>query len=49
MRETVNHPLLRQLFEYWLRLRNGRRFTLRREFDPTALPRLLPHLIVNEV
>jgi len=49
MRETVNHPLLRQLHEYWLRLRASRRFPLRREFDPMALPRLLPHLIVNEV
>jgi hypothetical protein len=49
MRETVHHPLLKQLHEYWLRLSAGRRFPLRREFDPMALPRLLPHLIVNEV
>lgn len=49
MRETVHHPLLKQLQEYWLGLRAGRRFPLRREFDPMALPRLVPHLIVNEV
>lgn len=49
MRETIKHPLLVQLYDYWQKLRGARRFPLRREFEPVALPRLLPHLIVNDV
>lgn len=49
MRDSVTHPLLKQLFDYWQRLSAGRRFPLRRNFDPMAMPKLLPHLIVNEV
>jgi hypothetical protein len=49
MRETVKHPLLLQLYDYWHKLRGARRFPLRREFEPVALPRLLPYLIVNDV
>lgn len=49
MRDTVDHPLLKQLYDYWQRLRGARRFPLRAEFDPMALPPILPHLVVNEV
>lgn len=49
MRDAVDHPLLKQLFDYWQCLRGARRFPLRAEFDPLALPSLLPHLVVNEV
>lgn len=49
MHEAVDHPLLKQLFDYWQRLRGPRRFPLRAEFDPMALPPILPHLVINEV
>ena len=49
MRTTVKHPLLIQLYDYWDKLRGARRFPLRREFEPVALPRVLPQLIINEV
>jgi len=49
MRATVKHPLLGQLYDYWQKLRGTRRIPLRRDFEPMALPRLLPHLIVNDV
>jgi hypothetical protein len=49
MRESIEHPLLRDLFDYWTALRGERGLPRRADFDPFALPRLLPFLIVNEV
>jgi len=49
MRETIHHPLLRDLYDYWEALRAGRSLPQRADFDPFKLPRLLPFLIVNEV
>ena len=49
MRDTIHHPLLRDLYDYWESLRAGRALPRRADFDPFKLPRLLPSLIVNEV
>ena len=49
MRETIHHPLLRDLYDYWQSLRAGDGLPRRADFDPFKLPRLLPFLIVNEV
>lgn len=49
MREAIHHPLLRELFDYWSELRGAQALPRRAAFDPFALPRLLPFLIVNEV
>jgi hypothetical protein len=49
MRDTIHHPLLLALFDYWETLRAGRALPRRADFDPFKLPRLLPSLIVNEV
>lgn len=49
MRDTIHHPLLRDLYDQWEALRRGRPLPRRADFDPFKLPRLLPFLIVNEV
>jgi hypothetical protein len=49
MRDTIQHPLLRDLYDHWESLRGTRALPRRAEFDPFKLPRLLPYLIVNEV
>ena len=49
MRDTIHHPLLRALYDYWDALRGGRALPRRADFDPFKLPRLLPFLIVNAV
>lgn len=49
MRDTIHHPLLRNLYDYWEDLRAGGTLPRRADFDPFKLPRLLPALIVNEV
>lgn len=49
MRDTIHHPLLRELFDHWEALRAGRPLPRRAEFDPFKLPKLLPFLIVNQV
>lgn len=49
MRDTIHHPLLRELYDYWDALRAGLALPRRADFDPFKLPRLLPSLIVNEV
>ncbi len=49
MRNTIHHPLLRDLYDYWESLRGTRALPRRADFDPFRLTRLLPSLIVNEV
>lgn len=49
MRETIHHPLLRDLCDHWDALRAGRMLPRRADFDPFRIPRLLPFLIVNAV
>ena len=49
MRDSIHHPLLRELYDLWETLRAGRPLPRRADFDPFRLPRLLPFLIVNAV
>lgn len=49
MRDSIHHPLLRDLYDYWVSLRGAAVLPRRADFDPMKLPRLLPYLIVNEV
>jgi hypothetical protein len=49
MRDTIQQPLLAELYEYWEALRGDRALPRRADFDPFKLSRLLPWLIVNEV
>jgi hypothetical protein len=39
-------PRLRSLFDYWNGLRGGRIVPLRADFDPTAIPQLLPFVFM---
>jgi hypothetical protein len=47
-RAHIAHPALRQLYRSWLTQRGVRPVPLRRDIDPVAIPRLLPHLIIAE-
>ena len=47
-RTLIGHSSLRQLYDYWLTQRGDRPVPLRRDIDPIAIPRLLPHLIIAE-
>ncbi len=49
MRDQIGHPLLVELYDYWERLRGEGALPRRADFDPAAIPRLLPYLIINEV
>ena len=49
MRDTIHHPLLLELYDYWVALGGARGLPRRADFDPFKLTRLLPSLIVNEV
>jgi hypothetical protein len=42
-------PGLRTLYEYWNTLRGDRPMPQRAEFDPTAVPRLLPYIMMYNV
>ena len=46
--EELPNPL-GPLFDYWNTLRGERTLPRRGDFDPTDIPRLLPHLILAEV
>jgi hypothetical protein len=41
--------LLPTALSYWHRLRGGRRLPLRRDFDPSEMPALLPYVIMVDV
>ena len=43
------HPILRQLYDYWLAKRPGDKLPGRQHFDPLDIPDLLPHLSVFDV
>ena len=45
----IRNRQLRDLYTYWVGLRHGRRIPPRAAFDPTAVPRLLPNLILLDV
>ncbi len=40
---------VRQLYDYWNRLRGDRPFPKRAEIDPAAIKPLLPHLMLTEI
>jgi hypothetical protein len=48
-RGRIAHPTLQAFYDYWLARRGDRGFMHRADLDPTALPRLLKHLILSEV
>jgi len=48
-RRRIEDPRLRELYGLWLNWRGAGRFMLRRDLDPTAMPRLLKHLILADV
>ena len=48
-RRRIAHPLLRELYDFWLTRRGDRIAMLRADLDPTVIPRLLPHLIMSDV
>ena len=48
--DDIRHPLLRQLYEYWMRKKGARKLPRRRDIDPTELPAdLWPHLMLQDV
>jgi hypothetical protein len=45
----IRHPVLRDIYDHWLGMKGDRDMPLRAELDPTRIPRLLPHIALNEV
>ena len=43
-----NDPILGRAFDYWDGKRAGRAMPRRRDIAPVEIPRLLPHLVINE-
>jgi hypothetical protein len=48
-REAIQPPEIAWLFDYWLDRRDGRGVLPRAHFDPTDMPRLLPHLFLMDI
>jgi hypothetical protein len=46
---NISEPRILKLYDYWQRIAGGRRMPGRNDFDPAALPRLLPHLMLVNV
>lgn len=45
--DDVREPELKELFRFWLKLRNGRPIPLRKDIGPAGIaPRYLPHLFM---
>ena len=44
--DAPRDPRLKALYEYWDGLRDGRTTPARGDFDPSAIPSLLPHIII---
>lgn len=47
--EAVREAGLRELYDYWNSIRDGRSFALRERFDPVEIPRLLKDLFYVDV
>jgi hypothetical protein len=45
----IKSPLVRSLFEYWARLRQGRLAPSWREIDPSHIKPMLPYIYVSAV
>ena len=48
-RRRIVHPLLRELYDFWLNRRGDKIAMPRSELDPVAIPKLLPNLILSDV
>ena len=48
-RETIPHPKLIQLYDYWTSICDGRDMPARRDMDPLDIPRLLPNIVLFDV
>ncbi len=48
-RETIPHPKLTQLYDYWNSIRDGRDMPSRRDMDPLDIPRLLANIVLFDV
>jgi len=47
--QTIDHPGLRALYDYWERCRPGARLPGRQHLDPLDIPQLLPNLLLIDV
>lgn len=47
--ESLDEPLLAELYSYWSERRGGRRAPARADIDPIDIPQLLPHIALTEV
>lgn len=45
----IDHPLLQEIYRYWLELRQGRRMPARRQIQPQDIPALLPYIFLVDV
>ncbi|MFN4090528.1 MAG: PAS domain-containing protein, partial [Alphaproteobacteria bacterium] len=48
-RSSIGHARLKDLYDYWDRLRGTGSLPPRGAFDPLHIPQLLPNIILNEV
>ncbi|MEX2617826.1 MAG: PAS domain-containing protein [Alphaproteobacteria bacterium] len=48
-RESIPHPKLLQLYDYWDAIRDDRVMPGRRDMDPLDIPRLLPNIALFDV
>ena len=46
---NISEPRILELYAYWQRMAAGRPMPSRKDFDPAAIPRLLPHLMLVDV
>lgn len=49
LRASLRQKLNQDACDYWASIRHGRQVPLRRDLDPTEIPRLLPSVILIEV
>ena len=47
--ESLDEPLLAELFSYWSERRQGRIAPARSDIDPVDIPHLLPHIALCEI
>lgn len=47
--ESLDEPLLAELYQYWSERRGGRWAPARADIDPIDIPQLLPHIALTEV
>ena len=45
----VTHPVLNNLYSYWISRCGKRRCPARSDLDPVDIPRLLPHIVIVDV